>query len=238
MTKTNFTVGALGDSISVAFNAVNAGDNAEHSWATGDSDSSHLQRLRRRFTELDVRAVNTAFNGARAADLRGQVDRLVQSEPDYVTMMIGANDLVRWLTGEYGVMLDQYVDDVRGAIKRLVDVNPRVMIVLSAVPDQSQVLDLIGNRQGALERAAAYLNTVAGAAFAKLMVGIYKERSVRLNRALADVAQRHSGNVRFCGGIATARFSGEHLSPIDSYHPSVQGQQLLAKLTWNEGFFP
>lgn len=116
--------------------------------------------------------------------------------------------------------------------------NPRVMILLVAVPDQSKVLEILGAKHAGFEMAAAYLNTVAGSAYMKMMIHLYRERSERLNRALADIARRHSANVRFCGGIAAARFTGEHLSPIDSYHPSVLGQTLLANLTWNEGFFP
>lgn len=94
-----FTIGALGDSISVAFNAEREGNNEAHSWSTGNLDlshgASHFRRLQRFFPAMDVRAANYAVSGARAADLRGQVDQLLAHTPDYVTLLMGANDLAR-----------------------------------------------------------------------------------------------------------------------------------------------
>ncbi len=236
-----FTIGALGDSISIAFNAEKSGANAEHSWASGNVDAtrgaSHFRRLQRLFPALDVRAVNTAFNGARATDLKAQVDRLLVTPPDYVTCLIGANDLPRWLAGEYGYLLDTFVKDVRAAVKRLIAANPRVMILLAAIPDQSRVVHLLA-ASGIGGAAAPYLAALAESPQLKVITKAYKERWARTNAALEEVAVAHPANVRFVPATAAATFTGEHLSPLDSYHPSVAGQRLLADITWNSGFFP
>lgn len=44
-------------------------------------------------------------------------------------------------------MLDQLVDDTSGAVMRLIAKNPRVMILMGAIPDQSQVIKLVMNKQ-------------------------------------------------------------------------------------------
>ncbi len=233
-TPAKFLLGCLGDSISVAFNAERPGDNPEHAWAA----EHHAARLSGLFPELGIETLNAAFNGAQAADLRAQVDRLAPRAPDYVTLLIGANDLARWLAaGEYGHLLDALVDDVRAAVRRLIAAKPRVMILLVAVPDQSRVVHLLASRRfGAA--AAPYLAALAESPQLKQLTRSYKERWLRVNGAFEALAAAFPGNVPSVSATATAAFSGDHLSPLDAYHPSVLGQKLLADLTWSQGFFP
>ncbi len=218
-----FTVGALGDSITTAFNADRPGDNALHSWATGSDEGapekSHFRRLAQLYPTLSVRSVNVAVAGSRAADLHGQVDRLVRETPDYVTLLIGANDLPQWLLGEAGTLLDLFVRNVREAAKRLIAANPRVMILLVAVPDQSLVLQHVIPNIAQLQRT-------------------YRTHWRRLNQALAEIAAVAAANVRYCSSPAATPIPMTHLSALDRYHPSVAGQRALAAMTWKDGFFP
>ncbi len=82
---------ALGDSITRAAAACGRGDCAESSWATGGAQGldSHAQRLG--IDDAD-RAHNVAVSGSRVAGLASQVEAAVQERPDYVTVLIGAND--------------------------------------------------------------------------------------------------------------------------------------------------
>ena len=231
MTKPTFTIGALGDSITAAFNAESPGDNALHSWSTGNADvvsgKSHFVRLTGIFPHLDVRAANVAMTGARAADLATQVDRLLPERPDYVTILIGANDLTECLLGAGSARLDGVAIAVKSAVSRLVAANRHIMILLVAVPDQSLVLDHL--LPGGAAMAGAWLTTLRTT---------YKNSWRHLNQALLGVASAFPANVRFCGAVANERFRRDHLSAIDSYHPSAAGQRLLASLTWNSGWFP
>lgn len=219
-----FTIGALGDSITTAFNAEKPGDNATLSWSTGSESDGHALRLSKLLPHLDVRTINAAVAGSRARDLEAQVDRLLRDIPnnvtlDYVTLLVGANDLPQWLVGETGLALDAFVADVRGAVERLIAANPRVMILLVAVPDQSLVLQHIIPNIEPLRRA-------------------YRVQWRRLNQALAELATRASANVRFSASPAASAIPVTHLSSLDRYHPSAAGQRALAALTWRDGFFP
>ena len=238
-----FHVGALGDSISVAYNADASGNNDSHSWSTGDlelaSGASHLMRIRGLYPQLVVKANNVAVVGARSADLKSQVDRLLQavSRPDYVTLMIGANDLTSWLSDYSDSNVLNFVSDVKSAISRLVAANPRIMILLVGVPDQSRVVTLLAKQRFGAQMASILENLMQRPDL-NVMLNAYKVRWNTVNRALNELAATHSAHVRYSGAATTAVFSDEHLSKHDFYHPSILGQRLLAEVTWREGFFP
>lgn len=238
MTPHPFVIGILGDSISTGYNAASPGDNLSHSWASGvnsgEQGASHFTRLKRVMPTFDVQARNVAVAGARASDLAAQLGRLLPTKPDYVTLLIGANDITQWLFGEYGLSLQQFSTYVQTTIERLIEVNQRVMILLVAVPDQSQAVNHMLRRGSGQE----FATQLSASPYLRQLTEAYRERAVRLNRALEEIATKFPGQVRFARSVAHARFSGEHLSHLDSYHPSVKGQQLLADLSWNEGFFP
>lgn len=227
-----FTIGAIGDSITAGFNAETVGDNNRHSWSTGEfqsqTNASHRDRLVKFFPNLEINTLNAAVSGAKAAALASQVTRISSMTPDYVTILVGANDLVSWLQGEYGGLLEAFARDVRSAVQRLVAVNPRIMILLSAIPNQSRVLDHWLDSNG-LHLPLPLVDRLRS---------VYRERWERANRALEAIAQVYSSNVRFAGKVGHASFEGRHLSRHDRYHPSVEGQHLLAQITWDEGFFP
>jgi lysophospholipase L1-like esterase len=232
-----FKLAALGDSISTAFNARQSGDNPDHSWATGTAEgvASHRARLTKALPFCDVEAKNFAVAGSRASQLAGQAQLAAAFAPDYATLLVCANDLSEWvLASEYGVRLDQFGADVASAVQRLVQANPRVMILLAGVPDQARVIDFMLKRSGFKASTAPWLD-------AQLLPSLrraYKERHERMAAALSSVAGANPANVRFAAGVGRARFDAEHLSELDAYHPSSRGQSLLAGLTWREGWFP
>lgn len=231
------TVGALGDSITTAFNAASSADNPAHSWSTGDDTvGSHRSRIGRAFPGIAVKTVNAAVAGARSDALAAQVARLEGGIPDYVTLLIGANDLTDWLlNGEYGAQIQAFKRNVQDAVRRLVMANPRIMIVLSGLPDQSRVLVLALKSAGGA--AANLISRLPPNLVGALQAG-YVERWQRANAVLVEVAGAFPSNVRFIAKTPRVRFSPEHLSPLDFYHPSVAGQRLLAEVTWEQGWFP
>lgn len=223
MSSNKLVVGALGDSITTAFNAKNPQDNWEHSWATGDA-YGHAAKLAALYPQLFVEQHNVAVSGARAVDLRRQVERLVKVEPDYVTLLVGANDLTHGMQLPTRSLVTGYKAEVGDALARIIAASPRCMIILAGVPNQAQLLELLPFDFDA--RLIGPLRVM------------YLERWEALNAALADLAQRHAANVRFSAAPALAKFGSEHLSLLDRYHPSPLGQRYLAELTWRDGWFP
>lgn len=241
-TSNSFTAAALGDSITTAFNAHGPRDNLHLSWSTGTDDSSgvlsHAARLKAVIPNVRFELHNAAVAGSKATDLRPQVSRVVPLKPDYVTLLIGANDLVQW-TGSTRALVATFSAEVEAATKRLVEANPRVMIFVAGIPNQAHLLELALSSKGlpGFERFAYLVPYLSPPMIAPLRAA-YLERWEALNEVLADLARRHPGNVRYGGRVALSKFAAEHLSPLDSYHPSSAGQKLLAELTWAEGWFP
>lgn len=231
-TKPTFLAGALGDSITTAFNADSALDNLALSWSTGSAPGhgSHVARLQLALPHCQVKALNVASAGVRSGALADQARRLADAKVDYATLLIGANDLTDWLlVGEYGASLDAFHGRVALAIDALIAANPRVMILLAAIPDQARVVELALKGQLNVPWLSPDL--------VKTVKARYAERHSRANSALADVAKGRAANVRFAGAVGAVRFEERHLSRLDFYHPSREGQKRLADQTWNEGWF-
>src|SRR5215218_6070768 len=73
------------------------GDHPAQSWSTGnyayDGIRSHYERLRALNPVIADYNFNVSASGARASDLPAQVQAAVAQNPQYVTILIGANDL-------------------------------------------------------------------------------------------------------------------------------------------------
>lgn len=232
--KPIFTAGALGDSITTAFNAHAASDNHDVSWSTGSASGfrSHVQRLQEAMPIYEVAAVNVAAAGARAAALPAQARQLATSKPDYATLLIGANDLTDWLmVGEYGGRLDGFRQDVANAVDHMIAANPRVMLLVSAIPDQARVVEIAMRNQGLGQMPWLDPSLI------KAVRERYAERHRRANQTLEDIVKSRAANVRFAGAVAHFRFDQDHLSRLDSYHPSREGQAALAERAWLDGWF-
>jgi len=92
------SMAALGDSITQADDvAFWYGDHPANSWSTGNSPSDGVTSQYERLVVLNSRIrgneYNDAVSGAKASGLTAQVSKAVEQKPDYVTLLIGANDL-------------------------------------------------------------------------------------------------------------------------------------------------
>jgi hypothetical protein len=91
-------IAALGDSISTGFASCLVLTSCErNSWSTGDGIRvrSHYRRLLDQNPAIRGRTYNHARPGARADALAGQAQAAVRDRVDYVTVLIGANDVCR-----------------------------------------------------------------------------------------------------------------------------------------------
>ena len=135
------TMAALGDSITRAFAACGrGGDCVEMSWATGtDKDlNSHWQRLGLGNREGNH---NLAVSGARVADLAAQVRGAIRVRPDYVTVLIGANDAC---TSDERAMtsVEEFSTAFADALGTLVRGLPEARVLVLSVPDLARLWEV------------------------------------------------------------------------------------------------
>jgi lysophospholipase L1-like esterase len=91
------SIAATGDSITRAFNTgwLPLTDWPSNSWSTGTNSAvrSHYRRILAANPAIAGRAYNDAMTGADMADLAGQAARAVAQRVEYVTVLVGANDV-------------------------------------------------------------------------------------------------------------------------------------------------
>lgn len=227
-------LGAIGDSITVACNAASLGDNPGLSWSTGTDNrvNSHLKKLAI-WLKSDVQGVNLAKTGARVGDLGSQVASLVSHMPDFVTVEIGANDLCAWKE-DYAAKILQFGIELRSNISKLIENNPKVRILLASIPDIYGLWE-IGSRRSECQLRWDLLGFCSPLLSSNTTTqdrAAFVERWRIVNNTIASVADSFPQNVVFNSAVASARISREHMSSIDCFHPSIQGQNLLSERAW------
>ena len=235
---------ALGDSITRAFAACGrGGDCVETSWATGTADDldSHWQRL-----DVDEREANhnLAVSGARVAGLESQVQAAIRLRPDYVTVLIGANDAC---TPDEAAMTP--VEDFTSAFDRAVDALvrglPDAHILVLSIPDLARLWQVGKDRpevrglwqSNGVCRSMLADPTDTGAA-AQARRDRVRGRVAAYNAAMTAACARHPAQCRHDGNaVFEHRFDLADVSPVDYWHPSRRGQATLARVAWEAGFW-
>ena len=234
---------ALGDSITRGFAACDrGGDCVEMSWATGTTPDldSHWQRL-----DVDRGAHhNLAVRGARVAGLTAQVQAAVRVRPDYVTVLIGANDAC---APDEAAMtpVAEFTGSFEAALGLLVRELPDVRVLVVSVPDLARLWEVGKGRRDVREVWESYgvcqsmlarpTDSSAGARARRHRV---RERVRAYNIAMAATCARYAAQCRHDGSaVFDYRFDLADVSPLDYWHPSKRGQATLARASWQAGFW-
>ena len=231
---------SIGDSITSGFNTKYIGDiaNRKYSWSTGNSRrvASHFNKLKDLLLTKVVDRKNVAKSRSTSFDLVKQLDKVSFPRIDYLTILIGANDVCDW-RGDYHRDLARFKDNVSAIITAVIAQNERVKIIIPAVPDMYHLYEIGKERcqfkWNVLGICPRLLNSRRTTAERQ----DFRERLVDANQALAELADAHRDNIRYIGELFDFRFTIEHTSSIDCFHPSVAGQGVLADITWKHGWF-
>ncbi|MDB5038040.1 MAG: plb1 [Bacteriovoracaceae bacterium] len=231
---------------------------SEHSWSTGTDDSdivfSHLERLQT--ARPDIKGFNFAISGTETKNLMGQIDKFLEVEDsqniliDYVTLLIGANDL-------WGTQLEEivsplvYAGHIESALRRLLEKNPNRMILIVGLPhvhdlfeksSELVALDILGHaikcqdmRTNIYGDAIIFKPKDPNYQATKLIVALYQKgleevaARLRSDYPKAHVKAIHDYDIP---GVINKTLSA------DCFHPSLWGQAMLAEGTWRHGFWP
>lgn len=237
----DFIAASIGDSITAAFDARRPLANREINWSTGTRNTnlvfSHALRLREILPEQRVRTRNFAVSGSKAPDVVRQAKRLAKYKPDYVTVLVGANDVCAW-SDDHEMQLAKYESDIRTILSTLIASNDEVKILVSAIPNMP-LLREIGVRNDC-QRVWSTVNicpALLGADRTEIQRANFATRWQDANHVLERVSQEFPSHVKFAASVADPVFSYKHVSRIDCFHPNTEGQDFLAELTWQEGWY-
>jgi hypothetical protein len=240
------SIASTGDSITRAFNTCSVPfvDCAANSWSTGSNATvnSHYRRILQVNPAIAGRNFNDARTGARMNALGGQVATAVSQGAEYVTILMGANDVC---TSSVSTMTPTatFEAQFQAAMESLTSGLPNSRIFVASIPDVYRLWEILHNN------FSAVLTWSIGGICQSLLANPWssapadvarrqqvRDRNVADNAALARVCAQFI-NCRFDGNAAfNLQFVPSDVSTRDYFHPSVSGQAKAAKVTWEATF--
>jgi lysophospholipase L1-like esterase len=236
------SIASTGDSITRAFNtcAFPFVDCTANSWSTGSSSTvrSHYRRILAANPAIAGHNPNDARTGAKMADLNRQVAAAVSQQAEYVTILMGANDVC---TSSESTMTP--VATLRAqfqqALETLTNGRPDARIFVASIPNVYNLWEILHTN------FAAVLTWSIGGICQSLLKNPLSFAQADVDRR-ARVAQRNADDnaslaavcaqylhCRFDGGAAyRTQFTPSDVSTRDYFHPSLAGQAKAASVTW------
>jgi lysophospholipase L1-like esterase len=236
------SMAAIGDSITQAVDVCCFfGDWPGHSWSTGsaplDGIASHYERIRAQHPAIRGHRWNNAVSGARMADAPAQARRTVDQGAQYVTILMGANDLCGWdgtltPTASFRSQFAETLSILQAGL-------PGTHVFVASIPNLHQLWSVLrANPVAQVVWQAAgicpsMLNFFNSPADRQAVI----DREHELNRALDQVCATWS-NCRFDNYLTyNFDFTPSMVSRLDRFHPSLTGQATLAALTWEASWW-
>jgi lysophospholipase L1-like esterase len=238
------SMAAIGDSISRGFDACcSLGDHPQNAWSTGsaagDGVTSHYEHLLAANPAIAGHAFNDAVTGARMADAPAQAAAAVAQRVDYVTILMGPNDVctssvaTMTPTPTFRAQLDQ-------TLRTLTTGLPNGHVYLSSIPNVYQLWKVLHTNPTArfvwqfARICQSLLSTSATAADRKAVL-----RRTKADNNVLQTTCAHYAQCRYDGGAAFAfSFTPGQISTIDFFHPSLAGQAVLASTSWPLSWWP
>ncbi|MGM0930387.1 MAG: SGNH/GDSL hydrolase family protein [Actinomycetota bacterium] len=231
-------IAGLGDSITQAANTCcKPGNYPAKSWSTGDGPAdgirSHYERLKALHPQSSISSHNDSAGGAEAADLPAQTFMAVAQKADYITLLIGANDLCASTASAMTSTAD-FSKHVATALEALHHGLPRAHIYVSSIPDLHRLWSVLRTDQEARRVWAAdgTCPSMLGAEVTENQRRKVVARERAFNEILADTCARYRNCHWDRGAVYAYKFSATEISTLDYFHPGPGGQAALAELTW------
>lgn len=248
------SIAAAGDSITRAASTDGdlGVDAPRNSWSTGWNETVNSHYLRLVALNPDVTAHNHSVSGAKMTHLEGQIAGFLKTnlEPDYLTVLIGGNDLCTDTIDKMTPVSD-FRDQFKAAMDRLFvgnpasgipPVSPETNVYVVSIPDVHQLWELFKNNFFA--RAVWSAGNICQSLLANPTSNLkadqdrraaFRQRNIDYNTQLAAVCSLHE-RCRFdANKVFDYQFARSDVSG-DYFHPSIAGQTNLARVTWEAGY--
>ena len=238
------TMASIGDSITRAADVCCwYGDHPANSWSTGganwDGINSHYERLRDMNPAIAGRNYNDAVSGAKMVNGPAQAQRAVTQQAQYVTLLLGANDLCtsspRSMTA-----VDTFRGQLRETLQTLMAGLPRNgLVFVSSIPDVYQLWQIYHTSWTArlVWDVANICQSLLAPNRTEHQRQRVRNRNIAFNAVLAQECAAYT-RCRFDGNaVFNFQFSRDDVSKLDYFHPSLAGQTALASVTWAQSWW-
>ncbi len=257
-----YSIGLIGDSISTGFDSEKFLDNRDLVWATGLDErvQSHALRLQKILNPFEVKvlAKNAARASARSSSLDVQWSWLKNSNPDYLAVFMGANDICKPYdtagnTIPYEDVQAAYIKNIEDLIAKVRQHSKQTRIVFLGIPDVNRVFQLFETyknnpkypwvkscpnkwRLGGIVnyrmcKPALYEGTD------ETSRNDFENARLSANKEVAKlIADLQDPYIKYDNSTAIEKFEIDFVSPLDCFHPSVLGQKTLSEKTFDAKF--
>jgi lysophospholipase L1-like esterase len=249
------SVAVLGDSISAGTGADGGGQSGSagqerprNSWATGDWPG--LDSVYQRVDALpdhSAASFNLSENGRRSQDILGQVQRS-PADIEYILIQIGGNDLCRPTVADM-TPTDVYRQNVERAVAWVAENRPDALVQINAVPDIYRLWEIRRTNflaqlfwgLGIIPCQSLLASPTSTSAANMERRAQVRARGLEYNAELRDLCDdyvrcRYDDDATWLFSNNPATFVNADISLQDHFHPSYQGQQKLAGVSWDAGF--
>ena len=240
------SMASTGDSITRAFNdcAFPYVDCPSASWSTGTNTTvnSHYRRILAANPTIFARNYNVAVTGADMADLNGQAQRAVALGVEYVTILMGANDVCA--SSEAGMTpVATFRAQFEQAMATLTTGLPGARVFVASIPNIYNLWAIYRDSFSArfVWAAAGICQSMLANAGSNASTDVarrerVRQRNIDYNTQLAQVCAVYF-TCKFDGNaVFNTAFVRSDVTTRDYFHPSVAGQAKLANITWAATF--
>lgn len=239
------SIASIGDSITRAADVCCwYGDHPAQSWSTGggllDGISSHYERILSHKLSIYGHNYNDAKSGAKMRDAEAQAAAAVSQGAQYVTILMGGNDLC---TSSPATMtsVNDFQAQFATAMSELANGLPgSAHVFVSSIPNIRQLWNLFHDNA-----TAQFVWSIAGICQSMLSPNNTQQdrdavsaREQAFNQVLHGVCSQYTFCLYDNGATFNYQFSAADVSRLDFFHPSLTGQAHLAALTWQRSWWP
>jgi len=239
------SMAAVGDSITQAASTGGSlgADAPQNSWSTGTSTTvnSHYLRLLGAGAPISGQNHNRSVSGAKMVDLDGQMANVVTLQPDYVTVLIGGNDLCTDTVAQM-TSVTNFRSQFETAMNRLIGGTTTTVVYVVSIPDVYQLWNLFkGNWWARFIWSTADIcqsllaNPTSTQAADVQRRAAVRQRNIDYNAQLAEVCASYDRCRWDANAVFGTTFTSSDVSG-DFFHPSVTGQAKLAAVSWGAGY--
>ena len=215
--------------------------------------NSHRQRIDEQFGEDGRKNKSPAKTGADSEDLLKQAMKAVKNQADYVPILMGQNDICGDDFSDIPTD-DEFTANIRAGLDVLrAGLPPGATVYILGIVDIYHLweigddLDALGiiecnDLWEALASDAIPCATMLDPDLTEAERLQTRDRIIGFNAILAALAAEYDAADtqhywQFGDTTFTTDFDEDHVSSIDCFHPSAEGQTLIAEETWGTGPF-
>jgi lysophospholipase L1-like esterase len=237
---------AIGDSISQAYDdCCYYGNHPQDSWSTGwayplNGVDSHYARILAANPAIAGNYYDDAVAGAKIGDIGTQVQEVVAQRAQYITILIGANDVC---TPSAAAMTPTvtFRSEFQAAINTLQAALPAgAHIFVSSIPNIYRLWSVLHSNP--IAELVWY-----GAGICQSMLSPFNAPADR-QQVLAQVVADNGVLAQVCDDTPGCKWDGDatfnypfaasQISGLDYFHPNLRGQAALAAETWAASWWP